>query len=248
MGAVNSLFYSRGDLVFLLNDFGYFWRRLLRLSLSILFMMTIFRIILIVRTPIHWSDSISKATWLWSLVVGMRFDFLVWCFFLVPVYFLSMPLSINLGTRTIRILTKIYLVSVWMLISVLELIDGQHYVRQMKRLRYGSYDALFSTDWVEACGRAFRQGTMTSFLFLCVFLLGFLAIMQTSTRQMNTRASTYGITRGLILWNIFWPFLILISGARGTFSPHHLAYEDSQLTEVESFNELILNACWTFDK
>lgn len=178
--------------------------------------------------------------------MGLRFDLLVWGFVLIPLNLLAL-IPLKKKARAMQI----YLTLAWVVISVINLLNLPFFSMYQKHLNwpewqmYNMFEAF--SEWLMGEGLIFKVLSLIFILFtliLGVFELG--QAQEACNQRRDLRSNSISSHKELLKFTVF--ILIVAFCARGKLGQHHLRREDSQITTNSSWNELILNATWSFNK
>ncbi|MGZ3744623.1 MAG: hypothetical protein ACXWRE_00875 [Pseudobdellovibrionaceae bacterium] len=250
----------------ILNRSSQLFIKLMAFSASVLFSMSLQRLVLFTLVVRHWifgADGLTIAT---SFMNGLRFDLCVLGFINIPVLFFTWIISSEFMVKTSskvlqfgrQWLLWIYLSVVTLLIHLLGFFDLMFFAANSHRWTY--------YDWQES-GLSFVGQVMNlwggiftfavSFLFLtlwisrCIFTLYKLGLQGNRSGQpLSPPASKkFGdsklalLTSGLVL-----PLLIVALAARGTWTAHHINIEHAEISQIQALNQMTLSPIWAFDK
>lgn len=233
-----------------IKDFSHFWQRVFQTSISLLFLMSIIRLILFLLAFHLFTARSDHHEIITAFIVGVRFDFLVISFLLIPIlpisYFFLLKSCNGFWRSFLGLFFKIYFILCWALIWTISLIDGPYFLSHHERLRYGSYASLFKIHWLNEITQAFSKNYLLSYLILFIGILGFKKILKNKFNKTPKLSQSLSLVQKIIRLTL--PLFILALGARGTWTPHHLNIEHSQISSFKFLNELSLNAAWSFDK
>ena len=185
-----------------------------------------------------------------SFLAGFRFDLLVMGFLFIPIYFLVLlQASVVKWPRFMYVSYKSYFILAWLLICFLNFLDYFHFAQAGRRMRFQDY-----MSWTPSAFSQQIQGVLPyQFWIFCVVtgLLLFLGLSLIRGLQFGDWRDEYSPKKGgksEIFLRFLVPLLVISFAARGTIEPHHLRYEDSQVSNFTRINEMALNAVWCFDK
>jgi hypothetical protein len=225
---------------------------------SVLFSMSLQRLVLFLIVVRHWIFGADGLTIASSFINGARFDLCVLGFINIPVLFITWAISsdffVNTSSKSLQFLRKwilgIYLGLATLAIHVLGLFDMMFFAANSHRwTNYDWHESGFSffSKVSSAWGGLFTFGVICMFLILwisrCVFTLYKLYF------QGQPENGRLGKSRVVLLMTGFLlPIFILASAARGTWTPHHLNIEHSEVSQIQALNQMTLSPIWAFDK
>jgi hypothetical protein len=169
---------------------------------------------------------------LWN---SFRFDLLVSCFLLTPLWALWTPVFSRILSKRISLITNIYfctffgLSTLYSLFSFTYLLKYKHHFRKLVELKQFN-DFIFSSSQILFASTALILLVLSFYLFW--------KLKKNLSEQFRPpRWKTWLLTG-----------ILLALGARGTVSHHHLRREDCQVTNSAYLTEVCLNALWAADK
>ncbi len=177
-----------------------------------------------------------------AFFVGLRFDLLVVGFVFIPVVVLG-TLWFMLGGREaiFKICLKVYLSVCWALVLISAALSLPHFLKEGRHFRWA--DPIYGPNL-----------DLTSLVLVGLILLFMMAsILKTLwlyfeypyPQIMGAWKMAPALEVGL---RLLIPVILVAMAARGTFGPHHLEREDSQISPWENVNELALNSVWCVSK
>lgn len=176
---------------------------------------------------------------------GFRFDLMVWSFTILPLFgliFFKIKFSLKI------LISKIYLSLGWLAVSVLNFLNLPYFALEQKHLNRPEWDSFnfmeTLTQWLQGEG-FYLKGTVLIFILLTA-VLGVIELVQVESR--DSALLNLGKRRSKVLLQFLFILIAVVFCARGNLSPHHLRREDSVFQAHPGWNELVLNAQWSFDK
>lgn len=222
------------------------WIELLRPVFFCLVLMSLSRFIT------YWAISedftgVDEMNIIAAFVTGVRFDALVWGFFLIPVVLLS-QLSIFVPRTWTQLvgLIRFYLMCVWTLVAAALLVDEFFFAFHH---RHWTWTDLQAGDFSFLTEASQRWGGLTLSLLLAIrVLVGIGGVRGFFQWQASSEMESGSLSwdKRLGLW--VWPLLLVALAARGTVTAHHLGMEHSEVSAHPWVNQLSLNVVWAFDK
>ena len=185
-----------------------------------------------------------------SFFAGLRFDFLVFGFVFLPVYFcLLVQATMQKWPRQIFYIYKFYYGAVWVWICALTFSDFFFFSRHGIRMRFNDYMSFSGQEFIDLA----RSLRLDQSLIFCVitailFGVGFNLIKSIKFGEWKDEYSPFRGTYLEVTLRILLPLLLIVFAARGTIGPQHLNFENSVVSKLKPLNELALNAVWCFDK
>jgi len=179
-------------------------------------------------------------------LIGLRFDLLVWSFAFLPLFlFLLTKFQFKLKNQ----MSQIYLSVVWVGFSLINLLNLPYFALNQKHLNWPEWSFLNAveifTEWLSG-PQPFLKILVVVFIILSC-TLGIVEIRQGFSNS-NKSILPKSLNRKKILLQFMASLLVIAFCARGKIGVHHLRREDSQITDFAEWNELALNAQWSFNK
>lgn len=233
------------------------FKKLLVFNSSVLFAMTLQRLVLFLVVVRHWTFGTSSSVLADVFVAGVRFDLCVLGFMNIPVIFLTWWICTDRMINTKNVVLKairkwslwIYLGLTTLVIHVLAMLDLMYFATSGHRWTYFDWQesgleffSVVASRW----GGLFTGGIIAFFLLLWIFRSLFILFrVQLHTVEVAKENQNFGIEllRGVIL-----PLFLVALAARGTISAHHLNIEHSEISPIHGLNQLALSPAWAFDK
>lgn len=226
---------------------------------SVLFSMSLQRLVLFLVVVRHWLFGADGLTVAMSFINGARFDLCVLGFFNIPVLFIVWGLSTdavaNSSNKVVQFLRAwilwIYIGVTTLIIHILGLFDMMFFAANTRRWTYFDWqEAGFgfigkvATSW----GVLFTFGVIMLFvllwLFRCIFTLYKVRLDSVALENLKYRESKLA----LIVLGALAPLFITALAARGTWTPHHINIEHAQVSQIQALNQMTLSPVWAFDK
>jgi hypothetical protein len=233
------------------------FKKILVFNGSVLFAMTLQRLVLYLVVVRHWLFGAESPEVIQSFAVGIRFDLCVLGFMNIPVLFLMWWVCSNMMTKTDnKVFVFIRRWSLWiyfgvttLVIHLLAMLDLMYFASNGHRWTYYDWeksglDFFFTT--VQRWGALFTGGIIAFFLLLWVFRSLFVLFriqMHTTDSASEKKSLAIEVLRGIVA-----PVFLVALAARGTLTAHHLGMEHSEVSHVQALNELALSPVWAFDK
>ena len=246
-------------MVNVLNRSTQLFTKLMFFNGSVLFSMTLQRIILFLVVVRHWLFGADGMTVAMSFINGARFDLCVLGFFNIPVLFIvwgiSTDLMVNTSSRFLQFLRHwilwIYLAMTTLTIHALGLLDMMFFAANNHRWTYYDWQAMgfsFVNKVFSSWGGLFTLGVVALFLILWLFR----CILTLHKVQLHTVSlgseKIKGSMAALVATGILIPLFVTALAARGTWTAHHINIEHSQVSQNQILNQMTLSPVWAFDK
>jgi hypothetical protein len=233
------------------------FKKLLVFNSSVLFAMSLQRLVLFLVVVRHWVFGISGSVLFESFLTGLRFDLCVLGFMNIPVLFLTWWICndqmVHTQNPVLKALRKwslwIYLGLITLIIHILAMLDLMYFATSGHRWTYYDWQekgfdffVTVATRW----GSLFTGGIIAFFLLLWVFRSLFILFrVQIHTVDVPKEHQQFGIE---LLRGVLIPVFLVGLAARGTVTPHHLALEHAEVSQIQGLNQLALSPVWAFDK
>lgn len=242
-----------------LNRASQVFTKLMFFNGSVLFSMTLQRLVLFLVVVRHWLFGADGFTVMMSFITGARFDLCVLGFMNIPVLLMVWAMStdavVTSPSLVVQFLRRwllwIYLVVTTLIIHMLGLLDMMFFAANNHRWTYFDLQETgfsFLSKVVGAWGGVFTFGVVILFVMLwalrCVFTLYKLQLLETPLENLKYRESK----AALIVIGVVLPLFVTALAARGTWTPHHIALEHSEVSQNQSLNQMTLSPVWAFDK
>ncbi len=240
-----------------LNRSYQIFQRLLLFNSSVLFAMSMQRLVLFLVVVRHWSFGAAPVTLAEVFVTGIRFDLCVLGFINIPALFITWWICtdkmIQAGNPILKVLRKWslwgYLGVTTLIIHIVGMLDLMYFATSGHRWTYSDWQSsgfeffgAVATRW----GSLFTGSIIAIFLMLwvfrCIFILFRVQLHVLDLPEEQLRPLLL-VVRGAIA-----PVFIVALAARGTISAHHLGMEHAEVSQVQSLNQLALSPLWAFDK
>ncbi len=179
-------------------------------------------------------------------LMGLRFDLLVWSFAISPLFlFLLTKLQFKLRNQ----MSQIYLSFVWLAFSLINLLNLPYFALNQKHLNWPEWQILNALEvftlWLSGPQVFLKTLVIVFILLSCA--LGIFEIRQSFlSSELPIPPTSQNRKKILLQFTVF--LLVIAFCARGKVGSHHLRREDSQVTSSLPWNELALNAQWSFTK
>ncbi|MBO9665692.1 MAG: hypothetical protein J7501_02635 [Bdellovibrio sp.] len=224
--------------------------KLAKLSVAMIFFMTLFRINLFFLSAFQRIEDLNFTEVIQAFVAGVRFDILVFGFLLIPIYFLLLIQAISeRWPRGMFYFYKTYFALVWLIVCALSYVDFFFYSHHGSRMRFQEYSSWTPEFTKELMGTLqMNQVLIFTIITLVLLALGFMAIRGLKFGDWKDEYSPNQGGKMEVALRIVLPLLLITLAARGTVEPHHLALEHSEVSNNKALNEMGLNAVWCFDK
>lgn len=226
-----------------------FWK-LAVLSLTMVFFMSLFRANLYFLSVFHATPNAVPVEIFQSFLAGIRFDLLIFGFFMAPVYLLLMLQTFSeKWPRFMFGFYKAYFAVIWMAVCSLSFMDFFFFSRYGKRMRFADYTSWTPEQLMEQ-SQTLQPNQFWIFCVITVLLLC-LGCMLVKSLRFGEWKDEYSPTLGTrfeVFWRISLPLILVVLAARGTVEAHHLELAHSEVSDNTVINEMALNAVWCFDK
>jgi len=240
-----------------MNRSSQIFKKLLVLNGSVLFAMTLQRLVLFLLVVRHWTFGVGGTPIIEAFVAGVRFDLCVLGFMNIPVLLIVWITCTDLMAQSQNPLLKafrrwtlwLYFGVTTLIIHALAMLDLMFFASNGHRWTIYDYQDKgfdFFASTISRWGVAFSGGIIAFFLLLWVFRSLFILVrIQLHTVDSTEKKQSFGLelTRGVIL-----PIFIVALAARGTWTPHHLNMEHAEVSQIQALNQLALSPVWAFDK
>ncbi|HEY8270376.1 MAG TPA: hypothetical protein VIG33_05765 [Pseudobdellovibrionaceae bacterium] len=247
-----------------LNRSSQLFARLMVFNGSILFSMSLQRLVLFLVVIRHWVFGVDGLTIGTSFINGVRFDLCVLGFLNIPVLFFTWAVSTdfiaNTQNKVLQFLQQwmlwIYLTMTTLIIHVLGLLDLMFFAANGHRWTYYDWQesglSFFGKMW-SAWGVFFTFGVIFLFLILwtsrslfTLYKLKLQGELLARLPLMKGRLSTS--KSALIAVGFLLPLFVVALAARGTWTPHHINKEHAEVSQIQALNQMTLSPIWAFDK
>jgi hypothetical protein len=233
------------------------FRKLLVFNSSVLFAMSLQRLVLFLIVVRHWVFGVSSNTVAGAFFAGFRFDLCVLAYFNIPVllitWWICSDRMIQTQNPTLKALRKwslwVYLGLATLVIHVLAMLDLFFFATSGRRWTFADWQAQgfdFLYVVVAKWGALFSGGLVAFFLLLWVFRSVFI-LFRVQLHTVDVPEGRQNFARDLVL-GVILPILALALAARGTLTAHHLGKEHAEVSQIEGLNQLALSPVWAFDK
>lgn len=242
-----------------LNRSSQIFTKLMFFNGSMLFSMSLQRLVLFLVVVRHWLFGADGLTIAMSFINGARFDLCVLGFINIPVLFIVWGLStdfmVNTPNKALQLLRRwilwIYLGVTTLTIHLLGLFDIMFFAANNHRWTYYDWRESgfgFLSKVIEAWGGLYTFGVIALFLMLWLFRCIF-TLYKVQLNNVTLEHAKYSNSKAaLIFTGVFAPLLITALAARGTWTAHHINIEHSQVSQIQSLNQMTLSPVWAFDK
>lgn len=233
--------------------------KLLAFNGSVLFAMSLQRLVLFLVVVRHWLFGADGFTIASSFVMGLRFDLCVLGFINIPVLLLTWVISTdsvaNSSNKALRFFRQwslvIYLGVTTFIIHLLGMLDLMYFASAGRRWTYYdwqgsglSFISQVSGKW----GFVFTTGVVVLFVFLWVFRC-LMQLYRVQLQKMPLQSERLAQSKALlILFGAVLPFFIVALAARGTWTAHHINAEHAEVSQNPALNQMALSPVWAFDK
>jgi hypothetical protein len=237
-------------LVFSIRFFNKTFFKLLKLSLAMIFFMTLFRMNLFFLSVFHALPNLDMNEVMQAFVAGLRFDVLIFGFLLSPIVLITLIQAFfEKWPRGLFVFYKIYLGLAWIIICALTFVDFFYFAKFGKRMRFAEYsDWSIRQTWDLIQGLQLNQSLIFSVITVMLLCLGLMLLRALQFGNWKDEYSPHKGSKLEITIRAIFPILAVVLAARGTVEAHHLALEHSQVSNTVSINEMALNSIWCFDK
>lgn len=231
-----------------ITEQNYLFSKFLRPVTIILFFMSLQRGVNEVVSGLNARDPIDFVQHIEIYAMGLRFDLVVLSFILFPLFLLTI---FSAGIRTKIYIAKIYLAISWLGISIINLLNLPYFSFEQKHLNKPEWDTF---NFIEALTRWLSGDGLFVKITILIFILlntaiGLIELTQVREAPLwNADSTNLSYKKVKILFQFLFTFIALAFCARGKIGPHHLRREDSFVQQHSGWNELVLNAQWSFNK
>lgn len=177
----------------------------------------------------------------WS---GFRFDLLVLGFFWIPFVAFVWLLGLFGLARKLFLLWKVYFVFVIVTVASLSWLDlfwtASHNTRLNSEIFKSSVGETLNWGWFSLGG--------TPAIISTILILYSSYLLFVSVGKLQSPGSSPKVSKSQLTFEVFISIILVAFAARGTWTPHHLNIEHSQVSSDPQVNQLPLNAPWNLDK
>lgn len=207
------------------------------------------------RFLVYWSTlefDANNSYWevLAVFLMGLRFDILILGFIGFPFVAVGLVCLIvgRWPLRDQQWLQK-YLVSFWILFSILSFFDLDFFLYQHRHMQLADHLAFEHFDFLVNSFQVTSVETLalSLLIWLCVCWITARVLLRKSMKVFRDDLVPAPLTR-LTFWKWLVPVCIVVLMARGTIMAHHLELAHSDVTQNPRLNEIVLNPAWTLDK
>ena len=235
------------------------FRKILFFNASVLFAMTLQRLVLFLVVVRHWLFGADGFTMASSFGAGLRFDLCVLGFLNIPVLFFVWLISservVKSSLQPVPLFRKwglaVYLALTTLAIHVLALFDMMYFAGNGRRWTYSDWQETglsFVTQVGGKWGALFTTGVVLLFLLLWVFRC-LHSLYRVRIYNVNEEPLKFAHSMpAMIFLGIVLPIFIVALAARGTWTAHHINIQDAQVSPNQALNHLALSPAWAFDK
>jgi len=243
-----------------LNRSTQIFTKLMFVNGSILFAMSLQRLVLFLVVVRHWLFGSDGLTIAMSFINGARFDLCVLGFINIPVLFIVWGISTDFMVHTSNKFLQwvrswllwIYIAMTTLTIHVLGFFDMMFFTSSNHRWTYYDWQSSgfeFVGRVASAWGTLFTVGVIVLFIMLWLFrciLTMYKVRLHSAVALENLKYA--GSTATLVATGIIIPFFVTALAARGTWTAHHINIEHSQVSQIQALNQMTLSPVWAFDK
>lgn len=224
--------------------------KLLKLSIAMIFFMTLFRLNFFFLDVYYILPELNPGEILQAFLAGVRFDVLIFGFLFIPIYFLLILQAVfEKWPKKLFYFYKTYFGLAWIVICALTFVDFFYFTKHGTRMRFADYsDWSFATTYEQAQSLQINQWATFTIITVVLLVLGHMLIKSLKFGVWKDEYSPHPAYRGEVLLRILVPLILIMLAARGSVMPHHLALEHSEVSDSKELNEMALNAVWCFDK
>ncbi|MDG0817260.1 LTA synthase family protein [Bdellovibrio svalbardensis] len=224
--------------------------KLLKLSIAMIFFMTLFRMNLFFLNVYYVLPELNPGEIMQSFIAGLRFDILVFGFLFIPIYFLVLlQATLEKWPPNFFFVYKTYFGLAWIAICSLTFVDFFFFAHHGKRMRFAEYSGWSpEVTFEQAQTLPINQWIVFTVISIVLLVLGHMLIKSLKFGEWKDEYSPHPARRGEVLLRILIPLILIVLAARGSVMPHHLALEHSEVSNSKELNEMALNAVWCFDK
>jgi len=221
--------------------------KFLRPMTTILFFMTLHRWLMANSAELSLRHSLSIIQQFWVYWTGLRFDLLILGFFLLP------PLLLGFLIRSSRkkvLVFQAYLSFFWWGNLTMTFFDLAYFSLYQKHMNAAEWAVSGLMDLVLLwfIHPLATSKVLTLAVFLMSGIIGLLELRKAARRFNSGRVTTpFDFVKKQAIVS-FLLLVLVVFCARGSFGQHHLRREDSFKTHSKEWNELALNALWSFSK
>ena len=241
----------------ILNRSYQIFAKLMVFNGSLLFAMSLQRLVLFLVVVRHWVFGASSNVIAETFFAGLRFDLCVLAFLNIPslliVWWISSDSAVHSKNSMLRFLRKwilwIYIGTASLLIHVVGMFDLMFFATSGHRWNYFDWQKQgfdFFVTVVSKWGSFFTGGIIAFFLLLWVFRSVFI-LFRVQLHTVDVPPGRENVARDVFLGLVLPIFLVALA-ARGTLTPHHLGREHAEVSQSQELNQLALSPLWAFDK
>lgn len=218
------------------------FKSLLGPTLLILLWMSFIRLSLygaLFFSQLGWHQDLPAA-----FIAGFRFDLLVMGFFWIPVVLGGWASVLFVSPRKLFLFWKLYFVVVVLLIFDFSWLDFFWTAFKGERLNH----EFLNENSMEFLDQSWQQlGPFLSWSVTAFFGIYAMALVFYLYRLRMKKDYSLPSRKKIMAQALFSIFLVALA-ARGTWTPHHLNLEHSQISQTPQINQIPLNALWNLDK
>lgn len=242
-----------------LNRSTQLFTKLMFVNGSVLFSMSLQRLVLFLIVVRHWLFGADGLTIAMSFINGARFDLCVLGFINIPLLFIVWGLSTDYMNNTSnkflqwirRWIVWIYVAVTTLAIHLLGLFDLMFFAANSHRWTYYDWQESgfgFISKVVTAWGGLFTFGVIMLFIMLWLFRSIF-TLYKVRMNEIDLAKLKYASSMGaLVATGVLIPLFITALAARGTWTAHHINIEHAQVSQIQALNQMTLSPVWAFDK
>lgn len=224
--------------------------KLLKLSIAMIFFMTLFRMNLFFLHVYYVLPELNPGEIMESFLAGVRFDILIFGFLFIPIYFaVILQAVLEKWPTKLFYAYKTYFGIAWISICALTFVDFFYFVHHGKRMRFEDYMGWSpEITFEQAKTLQINQWIVFVVISAVLLVLGHMLIKSLKFGEWKDEYSPHPASRGEVFIRILLPLILIVLAARGSVMAHHLALEHSEVSNSKELNEMALNAVWCFDK
>jgi len=242
-----------------LNRSTQIFTKLMIVNGSVLFSMSLQRLVLFLVVVRHWLFGADGLTIAMSFINGARFDLCVLGFINLPVLFIVWGIStdavVNSQNKFVQLFRRwilwIYFGVTTLIIHMLGLFDMMFFAANNHRWTYYDWQESgfsFFEKVASAWSGLFTFGVIMLFIMLWLFRSIF-TLYKVQLGSVSLEHLKFSESKGaLVATGLLIPLFIVALAARGTWTAHHIGMEHSQISAVQALNQMTLSPVWAFDK
>lgn len=241
----------------MLNRSFQIFAKLMVFNSSLIFAMSLQRLVLFLVVVRHWVFGTSGTVIGETFLAGLRFDVCVVAFLNIPalfiVWWLCSDVAIRSESSVVRALRKwslwVYMGVASLLIHLMGMFDLMFFATSGHRWTMTDWNKQgfdFFVTVISKWGSLFTGGIIAFFLLLWVFRSVFI-LFRVQLHTVDVPPGQENLARDVFM-GLILPIFIVALATRGTITAHHLGFEHAEVSQIQGLNQLALSPLWAFDK